>query len=100
MANLNTQKVLFYVLLFVMTAIYIGPFLFSLSISFNAEKDVFAWPIRLLPDEWTLDNYREVWEELPFVQWLTNSAIITVVQTICNVFFAAVAGFVWPFPLL
>ena len=93
MKNLKLQKLLFYGLLFLMTAIYLGPFLFSLSISFNAEQDVFSWPIKLLPEKWTLDNYRQVWQDLPFGTWLFNSFIITLVQTICNVFFASLAGF-------
>lgn len=93
MKNLKLQKLLFYGLLFIMTAIYLGPFLFSLSISFNAEQDVFSWPIKLLPEEWTLANYRRVWQDLPFGTWLLNSVTITVIQTICNVFFASLAGF-------
>lgn len=93
MKEIKLQKILFYVLLFLMTAIYMGPFLFSLSISFNADQDVFKWPIQLLPDEWTLANYQRVWQDLPFGQWLFNSFAITLVQTITNVFFASLAGF-------
>ncbi|MEO1261696.1 MAG: carbohydrate ABC transporter permease [Bacteroidota bacterium] len=93
MKEIKIQKILFYVVLLVMTAIYIGPFLFSLSISFNADQDVFQWPIKLLPDEWTLANYQKVWDDLPFAQWLFNSVIITLIQTLSNVFFAALAGF-------
>ena len=37
MKEIKIQKILFYVLLLVMTLIYMGPFLFSLSISFNAD---------------------------------------------------------------
>ena len=93
MKQLRLQKVLFMAVLLIMTLIYMGPFLFSLSISFNAEQDVFSWPLKLLPEEWTLDNYRQVWQDLPFGQWLFNSAIITLVQTLTNVFFASLAGF-------
>ena len=93
MKELKLQKILFYGLLLVMTAIYMGPFLFSLSISFNAEQDVFSWPIKLIPDEWTLGNYQRVWQDLPFGQWLFNSVFITIIQTICNVFFSSLAGF-------
>ncbi|MEM7102765.1 MAG: carbohydrate ABC transporter permease [Bacteroidota bacterium] len=93
MKKIKLQKLLFYGVLLLMTFIYIGPFLFSLSISFNAEQDVFSWPIKLIPDEWTLDNYQRVWRDLPFGQWLFNSIAITIVQTITNVFFASLAGF-------
>ena len=93
MKDLKLQKLFFYLFLLGMTAIYMGPFLFSLSISFNAEQDVFSWPIKLLPEKWTLGNYRAVWQDLPFTTWLFNSVLITSVQTVTNVFFASLAGF-------
>ena len=97
MKKIKISKIFFWLLLIVMTAFYMGPFLFSLSISLNAEQDVFQWPIKLIPDEWTLDNYVHVWQDLPFAQWLGNSLLITVVQTITNVFFASLAGFATQF---
>jgi len=93
MKRIRLHKILFWLVLVFMTAIYMGPFLFSLSISFNAEQDVFQWPIKLLPEKWTLDNYRHVWQDVPFALWLKNSLIVTIVQTLTNVFFASMAGF-------
>ncbi|MEM6724300.1 MAG: carbohydrate ABC transporter permease, partial [Bacteroidota bacterium] len=93
MKKIKLQKFLFYLLLLGMTALYLGPFLFSLSISFNADQNVFDWPLKLVPERWTLNNYKNVWESLPFAVWLKNSVFITIIQTICNVFFAALAGF-------
>jgi len=93
MKELKIQKILFYLVLAIMTLIYMGPFLFSLSISFNAEQDVFSWPIKLIPEKWTLGNYKRVWQDLPFSIWLLNSFVITLIQTVTNVFFAALAGF-------
>ena len=93
MKNLKLQKIGFLIILAVATLIYIGPFLFSISISFNADKNVFEWPIKLLPETFTLDNYKNVWNELPFGKWLFNSVLVTTIQTITNVFFSALAGF-------
>ena len=84
MKELKLQKIAFYGVLLLMTLIYIGPFLFSLSISFNAEQDVFSWPIKLIPDELTLDNYRRVWTDLPFGQWLFNSVLIIALRKRAN----------------
>ena len=93
MKQIQLQKILFFALLCMATLIYIGPFLFSLSISFNADKNVFDWPIKLLPSDFTLDNYKNVWTELPFGKWLFNSVLVTSIQTVANVFFSALAGF-------
>jgi len=87
------SRLLFFGLLFSIAAMYIGPFLFSVSISFNAKKNVFDWPIELFPSQTTLENYASVWRDLPFAQWLLNSVIVTIIQTIANVFFSALAGF-------
>jgi multiple sugar transport system permease protein len=93
MKAIKLQKIVFLAILGVMTLIYIGPFLFSLSISFNADKNVFDWPIEIIPSDTTLDNYKNVWKDLPFGKWLFNSVLVTTIQTISNVFFAALAGF-------
>jgi len=93
MKAIKLQKIVFLAILGVMTLIYIGPFLFSLSISFNADKNVFDWPIEIIPSDATLDNYKNVWKDLPFGKWLFNSVLVTTIQTISNVFFAALAGF-------
>ncbi|WP_299528641.1 carbohydrate ABC transporter permease [Ulvibacterium sp.] len=93
MKQLKVQKIVFFGILGLATLIYIGPFLFSLSISFNADKDVFEWPIKLFPERFTLDNYKNVWKELPFGKWLFNSVLVTLIQTVSNVFFSALAGF-------
>lgn len=93
MRRLKLQRLLFWALLLAMTCVYMGPFLFSLSISLSAEQDVFDWPIRLIPEVMTLGNYAAVWDSLPFARWLTNSVVITTAQTVCNVFFASLAGF-------
>lgn len=89
----SMKKLLFFALLSSAAALYVGPFLFSLSISFNADKNVFEWPIELIPSEATLAHYASVWRDLPFARWLLNSVVVTVVQTIANVFFSALAGF-------
>ena len=93
MKGLKIQKIIFLIILGIAALIYIGPFLFSLSISFNADKNVFDWPIKLLPETFTLGNYKNVWNELPFGKWLFNSVLVTLIQTVTNVFFSALAGF-------
>lgn len=93
MRQLKLQKITFFIILGLAALVYIGPFLFSLSISFNADKNVFEWPIKLFPETFTLNNYKNVWNELPFGKWLFNSVLVTSIQTVTNVFFSALAGF-------
>jgi multiple sugar transport system permease protein len=75
--------------------LFVFPFLWSLSISLQASGDVFRWPLRLIPDPLTFDNYRRLWTEIPFARWLVNSALVALAVTASNLFFDALAGYVF-----
>lgn len=77
----------------VMSFFFVLPYLWSASISFQPPGDVFKWPIKLIPDPATLENYRRLWTEIPFGRWFLNSSIIVVVVTACNLFLASLAGY-------
>jgi multiple sugar transport system permease protein len=80
-------------LLLAATGIFTLPFLWSLSLSFQPPGDVFRWPIELVPDEFTLENYRRLWTEIPFARWLFNSSGVALAVTLANLFFDALAGY-------
>jgi multiple sugar transport system permease protein len=82
-------------LLIVATGVFIFPFLWSLSISFQPPGDVFRWPIKLIPDPATLRNYERLWTEIPFARWLFNSICVALVVTSANLFLDALAGYVF-----
>ena len=72
------RKTLAMFIVVIASMLFIGPYLWSLSISFQPPGDVFSWPIQLLPDPATLENYRRLWTEIPFARWLLNSSIIVI----------------------
>lgn len=80
-------------LLLAAAGVFALPFLWSLSISFRPPGDVFSWPIELIPDSFTLENYRRLWSEIPFARWLLNSAAVALMVTLANLFFDALAGY-------
>jgi multiple sugar transport system permease protein len=82
-------------LLFLAAGLFALPFLWSLSLSFQPPGDVFRWPIRLVPDPATLDNYRRLWADLPFSRWLLNSSAVALVVTSANLGLDALAGYVF-----
>ena len=81
--------------LFVLLAslFFVMPYIWTVSISFQPPGDVFAWPIELVPDAPTVSNYLRLWTEIPFGQWLLNSAVVVVAVTLSNLFFASLAGY-------
>ncbi len=95
MKIIQLQKILFLSFLLFMTAIYLGPFIFSILVSLSQDKNVINDPAQIFSTTFTLNNYRYILnsEDLPFTKWMTNSVFITLIQTISNVFFSALAGF-------
>ena len=80
-------------LLIAAALVFLMPFIWSLSISFQVDGDVFGWPIKLIPDPATIENYQRLWSDIPFGRWLFNSTLIVVIVTISNLFFDSLAGY-------
>jgi multiple sugar transport system permease protein len=68
------------------TLLFLFPFLILLSTSFKPEDMVFSIPPRIWSDEWTLDNYRRVFEVMPFWRYLGNTVFIAVMSVIGTLF--------------
>jgi multiple sugar transport system permease protein len=68
------------------TLLFLFPFLILLSTSFKPEDMVFALPPRIWSDEWTLDNYRRVFDAMPFWRYLGNTTLIAVLSVIGTLF--------------
>ena len=80
-------------LLLLGTLFFTLPFIWSVSLSFQPPGDVFQWPMKLIPDPGTLENYQRLWTEIPFARWLFNSTFIVIVVTATNLFFDSLAGY-------
>jgi multiple sugar transport system permease protein/arabinosaccharide transport system permease protein len=69
------------------------PYIFMIASTFKPNSELFALPVRLLPQSLNLENYQYLFNEYPFWGWYWNTAIITVIRTILAIFFSALAGF-------
>lgn len=82
-----------FTLLTIAALVFLMPFIWSISLSFQPDGDVFGWPIKLIPNPATLENYERLWNEIPFGRWLFNSVLIVTIVTISNLFFDSLAGY-------
>ena len=57
------------------------PFVWMILSAFKTRADVYAYPPRWLPSEWSWDNFRQVFEMIPFLRYYANSIITSVAQT-------------------
>jgi multiple sugar transport system permease protein len=74
-------------------AVAVIPFVWMVGGSFRSEADLFADPARLLPGRWTLDGYRGIWQQLPFLRLLLNSFVFAGVTTALCLLFDSLAAY-------
>jgi len=83
-----------YILLTGYAIVTLLPFLWALSASFKPLSEIVSGEPNLLPHQFTLDNYRQIFFREPlFVRWLLNSLVIAVSVTLCNLLFNSMAGY-------
>src|SRR5690606_15769246 len=78
-----------YVVLLVFTLIAIYPVTRIITISLRPGDRLLSTSLALIPDDATLDNYRELLFETPFLRWLFNSILVSLVVTVTGVAFAS-----------
>ncbi len=81
--------------LFCLTALCLGPFLFMVSTSFEG-GDLFKLEsaVDLLPNQFTLDNYREVFERLPNLKYyFLNTGLLCFFGVALELLFATLAAY-------
>jgi multiple sugar transport system permease protein len=87
------RRIALYAALIGTSILMIGPFYWALATSFKPSGDVFASPPKLIPDPWTLQNYRDVFTLLPFGRYLMNSVVVTAAIVGLNVIFDTAAAY-------
>ena len=71
------------------------PFVWMASTSFKEAKDIFTFPPTLFGQTITLENYRYLFEKVPFVKYIMNSLKIAGVVTAFQLFTSSLAGYVF-----
>lgn len=82
-------------LMFVLSVLFLMPFLWMLSASVKIEAEVFLYPIRWLPTQWhAIENYTEVWVgKFPFYKYYWNTIKVTVSTTVISALVSALAAY-------
>jgi multiple sugar transport system permease protein len=86
-------KAITYVLLIVLAISMLLPFLWMVSASLKLDKDVFRFPIQWIPAEPQWSNYVRIWTQIPFLTFFANTAKLTVIITLLQLFTSSFAGY-------
>lgn len=96
-----THRLLLYLVLVVVGAVTLFPFLWLVFSSFKTNLDIITPPIRLLPREWTLEAFRTVWNGANLPRAMANSLGTSFAIVIAVLFTSSLGGYVFarvPFP--
>jgi multiple sugar transport system permease protein len=82
-----------YGILIVAAFISLIPFLYVISTSFKDSVSLFQYPPQWIPAEPTLDNFRTLLQDNPFIRWMINSFIVAASVTVIKVIIDSMAGY-------
>lgn len=94
----RTLRTVGYLLLTLAALLYVFPFAVQVATSFKTNPEAAADPLSLIPGTGTLDAYRRLFglsgvDGVPFLRWLGNSVVITLLVTAGRVLFNSMAGY-------
>jgi ABC-type glycerol-3-phosphate transport system permease component len=99
MSQKKLKNIITFSLLTLLAVMFIIPFLWILSTSLKPESAVFSY--QLLPETWKFDNYLKVFEKIPFLLYLKNSVVISLITIIGTVLSSSIVAYAfgcleWP----
>ena len=73
--------------------VMIFPFVWMILSAFKTPGDVYAYPPKWLPSQWNLDNFKAVFDLIPFWTYYGNSIFTSVVQTFLQISISILAAY-------
>ena len=95
------RRALVYAALLAVAAVMVVPFLWMLSTSLKGSEGIFAIPPQWIPEDPRWENYAAVFERMPFLTYLRNSALVTVLSIVGTVLSSSMVAYAfaclrWP----
>lgn len=89
----QVSKIVLYVVLIVTSIFMLIPFYWMVISSLKLNKDVFSVPMKWIVEEPAWNNYQIIWKKLPLFTFFTNTAKITIITTIIQLFTSCFAAY-------
>lgn len=92
--NAILGKTAVYVILLLITAIMVIPFLWMLSASIKSDREVFLMnPFVWIPEVPKWDNYIKIWTKIPMLKFVENTVLLTIVVTLLQLLTSSFAAY-------
>lgn len=89
----NWRVIAGYIILILIAISMLYPFFAMLNLSFVQNDAIFFQAGKVFYSGLTLDNYKNVFQEIPLSRYFFNSLVVAVITTIGQVLFASLAGY-------
>jgi multiple sugar transport system permease protein len=87
-------RALRYVILSAGAVLFVAPFVYMVSSSFQPQSEIFSYPPKWIPSNPTLDNYRQFFGSGHQIgRWILNSTITTGAITVDQLFFSSLMAY-------
>lgn len=89
----NFQKLFGYTILILIAISMLYPFFAMINLSFVSENEIFSSTGKIIHTNLTLQNYKNVFSQIPLSRYFLNSLIVASIATFGQVIFSALAGY-------
>ncbi len=86
------QIIVCFILLMV-AFLMVYPFIWMLITSFKNEADIRSFPPVLFSGNYSLDNFKRIWDRIPFLAYYKNTLIFAGAVTACSILFDSMSGY-------
>jgi multiple sugar transport system permease protein len=91
--RISPLTVVTYALAVVALLILLGPLVWMVGMALKSDVEAFTWPPRVFSPHPQWGNFARAWTDAHFSRFFVNSAIVSIVSIITNVFLGSMAGY-------
>src|SRR5690554_4694518 len=92
--NINTKQFIILVVLTFFSLLFLFPVIWMAVTSFRPTKELYTYPLSIIPRELSLENYKYVFEEMSlFLRYFLNSIIVTFSSVVIVVLSSSLGGY-------
>ncbi|MCI2048103.1 MAG: carbohydrate ABC transporter permease [Lachnospiraceae bacterium] len=91
--NRLVSDIVLFIVLCLVAVIMVVPFVWMVSASFKNNNEIFLYPIRWIPNPVRLNNYINVWTQIPLLKYFSNTLIYSVIVTVGQIITCSMAAY-------
>ena len=86
-------KIALYIVLIAVALFTLIPFVWMISSSLKLDREVFAYPMKWIPEIFRWENYLLIWQKVPMLTYFKNTAFIAIVVTLLQTLTSSFAAY-------